>query len=122
MPFKAQLQRVVDNTPGCINCTLLAYDGISVDSVTSSKHFSDVSVDDAHVEYALSLKQMRSAAQGLDAGGIDELYVRGDKLVTVMRPLIDDYLIASSFMPDALVGKGRYLMRLVAPKLCEALR
>ena len=121
MPFKAQLQRVVDNTPGCINCTLMAFDGISVDSANSSQFFSDVSVEDCNVEYAMSLKQMRKAATGLDAGGINELYVRGDKLITVMRPLVDDYLVAASFVPQALVGKGRFLLRLVAPQLCKDL-
>ena len=121
MPFKAQLQRVVDETPGCINCTLMAYDGIAIDSANSSKVFSEVSVEDADVEYAMSLKQMRSAAQGLDAGQVEELYLRGEKLVTVMRPLLDDYLVAASFVPDALVGKGRFLLRVIAPKLKEAL-
>lgn len=121
MPFKALMQRVVEQTPGCINCTLLAFDGITVDGFDSDKNFSTVSIADSTVEYAIALNQMRKAGQGLEAGLINELCVRGEKLITVMRPLNEEYLVAAAFTPQALVGKGRYLLRLISPKLLEAL-
>jgi hypothetical protein len=120
MSFGEHLQRVVQQTPGCVNCTLMGFDGIGVE--TAEGEGGSARVADAHVEYALLATQMRTASAGLDTGELQEVCIRSDGLVTVLRPLTQEYLVAASFRSDGLIGKGRYLLRVIAPRLLEELR
>lgn len=120
MSFGEHLQRVVQQVPGCLNCTLMGFDGIGVE--TAEGEGASPRVGDAHVEYALLANQMRTAAAGLEAGDLHEVCIRSDELVTVLRPLTQEYLVAASFRSSGLVGKGRYLLRVIAPRLLEELQ
>ena len=55
--------------------------------------------------------------------GLDYLALTLDdpNLVTVIRTLGDTYFLALAMKPDGNLGKGRYLMRLAAPKLIAEL-
>ena len=53
----------------------------------------------------------------LEAGSANEIAVGTDKLITVIRLLGDTYFLALAMSPGGNFGKGRYLMRVTAPKL-----
>ncbi|MFH1808631.1 MAG: hypothetical protein ABIJ09_07795 [Pseudomonadota bacterium] len=122
MSFGEHLQRVVREARGCVNCTLMAFDGITVETALGAVDAGPALVSDAHIEYSNLITQMRNAASGLDAGALREVCIRNDSLVTVLRPLNDEYLIAASFVAGGLVGKGRYLMRVISPRLLDELQ
>ena len=117
MGFTELLERVVQGTPGCVNCTLLGYDGILIDSVDGEASVDGVSAADATIEYSTLMPQMRKACQNLRAGDLDEVSVRSGKFNMVLRPLSDEYLVVAALAPGGLQGKARYLLRLIAPKL-----
>lgn len=121
MSFRELVERVVNEVPGCVNCTLLGYDGISIDSVDNPEALEGISAADATVEYAYLVKQVRSAAEGLASGEVEDVCIRSEKMATVLRPLTDEYLISATLTPAGLVGKGRYLLRVVAPQLLQEL-
>lgn len=121
MSFREQLERVVNEVPGCVSCTLLGFDGIAVDTVEGSEVLEGVNTADAVVEYANVLSQVRSAAEDLASGAVEEICVRSEKMATILRPITDEYLVAATVSAAGLVGKGRFLLRVIAPSLREEL-
>ena len=57
----------------------------------------------------------------LKAGAVTEISVNTDKLMTVMRMVNADYYVVLAMTPDGNYGKGRYALRLAAPKLAKEL-
>jgi hypothetical protein len=46
---------------------------------------------------------------------------KSDKMITLIRVINKGYFVALTLTPDANLGKGRYLLRLLAPKLADEL-
>jgi len=67
------------------------------------------------------LKDVRRAAEQLDAGAMQEFMFRSEKLATVIRTITSEYVVALAMAPQGNHGKGRFLLRLAAPKLIEDL-
>jgi predicted regulator of Ras-like GTPase activity (Roadblock/LC7/MglB family) len=117
MSFREQIERVVREVPGCVSCTLLGFDGITVDSVENPEYANESRAADSVIEYTSLLGQIRVAAQGLETGPVEEVCVRNSNMATLLRPINEEYLIAATFTHASYLGKGRYLLRVIAPKL-----
>jgi predicted regulator of Ras-like GTPase activity (Roadblock/LC7/MglB family) len=65
--------------------------------------------------------QLKRVVEGLGSGDVQEFTVHTGGLTTVLRPLTPEYFLALAMEPTGLLGKGRYLMRIVAPALLTAL-
>jgi predicted regulator of Ras-like GTPase activity (Roadblock/LC7/MglB family) len=113
--FKEPLQKIVDNVEGGMAGLVMGFDGISVESYTREGHKIDINT--VGMEFSFILTQVRKAAEILDVGGINEIAIRAEKLTIVIRVLNSDYFLALALSPEGNFGKGRYLMRVVAPKL-----
>jgi predicted regulator of Ras-like GTPase activity (Roadblock/LC7/MglB family) len=57
----------------------------------------------------------------LEAGGANEISVNTDKLVTIIRTLGEQYFLALAMAPEGNVGKGRYMLRVQAPRILSEL-
>lgn len=113
--FKETLREMLDRCDGGLAGALMGFDGIAVDSYTapeSSRDGETVGMELSHV-----LSQIRTAAESLEAGGLEEVTVRTSRLAVVLRTLTEDYFLALALRPDGNIGKGRYLARITAPKL-----
>ncbi|MBN2362266.1 MAG: roadblock/LC7 domain-containing protein [Deltaproteobacteria bacterium] len=121
MGFREHIERLVREVPGSVNCTLLGFDGIAIDSVDGNKPAGQLNAGDATIEFAHLVAQIRRAAEGLAAGDVDEVCIRSDKMVALLRPLTAEYLVVLTMLPGGLVGKGRHLLRVAAPKLQQEL-
>ena len=121
--FAQLLDSVLLHTPGALSITLMGFDGIAIETreAQSGEGGGSSAWQAAAVELSHLTGQLRTISEGMGTGGVDELTVNTDGLTTVIRPLTDDYLVALSMAPGALFGKGRYLMRVVAPKLQKEL-
>ena len=113
--FKEPLQKIVDNVEGGIAGLVMGFDGISVESYTREGHKIDINT--VGMEFSFILTQVRKAAEILDIGGVNEISIKAEKLTLVIRVLNPDYFLALALGPDGNFGKGRYLMRVVAPRL-----
>ncbi len=118
--FTDVLDRVLKETPGAVGVTLMGFDGIAIDSREADDP-GVVAPQTAAVELGAIAQQLRGIADGLGAGDIREVTVHTSGLITVLRPLTPDYFLALSLRPDGNTGKGRYLMRVVAPQLTAEL-
>lgn len=113
--FKEPLQKIVDNVEGGIAGLVMGFDGISVESYTRNGDKMDINT--VGMEFSFILTQVRKAAEILDVGGMTEISIKAEKLTIVIRVLNSDYFLALALGPDGNFGKGRYLMRVVAPRL-----
>jgi len=115
MGFREHLQDVCSGVEGAVACSLMGVDGIEVDTHVAGD--SDVDVKSLLVEYSSLFRNAREAAGLHEAGGIAELSVHTDKLLTVARLVSEEYFMAVALRPGGNLGKARYLLRITAPKV-----
>ncbi len=117
--FKDVLREVVDRTEGGVAGLLMGFDGIPVDHYVRDEMAIDVETIGA--EYSNILKDIRKAAEMLEAGVAREVAIQAERMTTVIRLLNDDYFVAVTLRPEGNFGKARFLLRTNASKLLGGL-
>lgn len=120
MSFLTQLESIVSQVDGAIACSVMGFDGIAVETHQATAHATQATaleLNNAWVEYANILQQLKSAAEVLKTGAVAEMSVNSEKLVTVMRLVNQDYFLVLGLKPEGNYGKARYVLRLAAPKM-----
>lgn len=117
--FNEILQRIVEQTGGGIGAVLMGYDGIAVDQVFAPDEEIDLQM--IVVEYANVLKEIRKTAETLSLGEMEEVSIRTERFIIVIRMLNEEYFVALVINRDGNFGKGRYLMTREGFNLIEAL-
>ncbi|MDT8444639.1 MAG: roadblock/LC7 domain-containing protein [Desulfuromonadales bacterium] len=117
--FSKILQRIVEGTAGGIGAVLMGYDGIAVDQFFSPEEEVDLHM--VVVEYSNVLKEIRKTAEVLSLGEMEEISIRTDRFIIIIRMLNDDYFVALIISRDGNFGKGRYLLTREGYNLLEAL-
>lgn len=117
--FTAHLQKVVDNVEGGVGALIMGVDGIAVDRYVRSNEGIDI--DTIGMELSFILTQIRKASEVLEVGGLQEIAIKAEQLVVVLRLLNDEYFLGVALRADGNFGKARFLMRVIAPKLTAEL-
>ena len=117
--FKEALREMVDGTDGGVAALLMGYDGIAVESFTRDD--AELDIQTVGMELSQAVKDIRRATEQLEAGGTREVAIQAEKLLTIIRMLNGEYFVALAMKPEGNYGKGRFLVRLAAPKLLNAL-
>jgi predicted regulator of Ras-like GTPase activity (Roadblock/LC7/MglB family) len=117
--FSEILQRIVEETNGGIGAVLMGYDGIAIDQFFAPDEELDLHM--VVVEYSNVLKEIRKTAEILSLGEMEEISIRTDRFIIVIRMLNDEYFVALIINRDGNFGKGRYLMTREGANLLEAL-
>jgi predicted regulator of Ras-like GTPase activity (Roadblock/LC7/MglB family) len=115
--FKDALQDVVDKVDGGVAAMLMGFDGIAVEQYSPS----GFDIETLGMEFSVVLNDARKAALALDAGETDEVAFRAEKVMAVIRVLNGEYFLALAMKPGGNLGKGRYLLRLAAPRVLKEL-
>ncbi len=118
--FKDVLAEVVRSTDGGIAALVMGFDGIPVDHYVRDQE-REMDVEQVGMEYSVILKNIRNAAELLDAGTAHEVAIKAERLTTVIRLLNDEYFIAITLKPTGNLGKARYLLRTRSNAIREAL-
>jgi predicted regulator of Ras-like GTPase activity (Roadblock/LC7/MglB family) len=113
--FQENLKRLVDNTDGGVAGLLMGFDGIAVDSYTRPD--GGVDIQTVGMEFSFILIQVKKAAEILEVGAVQEVAIRAGTVTILIRVISPEYFIALAIRPEGNFGKGRYLLRVVAPKL-----
>jgi predicted regulator of Ras-like GTPase activity (Roadblock/LC7/MglB family) len=116
MSFAEQLQSVVSQVDGALACSIMGFDGIAVETHQVA-NAGDLDLGTAWIELATVLTQLKAAAEQLKAGAISEVSINTDKLTAVLRPISPEYFLVLALRPDGNFGKGRYALRIAAPKV-----
>lgn len=117
--FKEALQGVVEGTDGGLAGLLMDFEGIPVETYTRQSSAFDIEAVGA--EASVVIKAIRRATEMLDAGDTKEVAFQSDKMVTLIRVINRNYFVALTLSPDGNFGKGRFLLRVAAPRLQEEL-
>lgn len=121
--FEARLRAICGSIDGAIVVTLMGVDGIPVQTiqVAPPEPEGELDVSSLLVEYSSLIPQVQRSAQMFAAGGLEELSITSERLVTILRPVTSEYFVALALRSSANLGKGRYLLRIHAPKLASEL-
>lgn len=117
--FTEHLKRVVDNTDGGIGALVMGLDGIAVETYVRAD--SEVDIATIGMEFSFILTQVKKAAEILKVGALDEISIKAEQLILVIRMISDDYFVAVALSAQGNFGKCRFLMRVAAPALIAQL-
>ncbi len=120
MSFLTHLESVVNQVDGALACSVMGFDGIAVET-HEKEGLEDVELQSTWVEYANVLSQVKTAAEVLKTGDVAELSINTERLVTLMRLVSPEYFLVLALKPDGNYGKGRYVLRITAPKVLAEL-
>ncbi len=116
MGFREHLQAICKGCEGALACSLMGVDGIEVDTHLEGAD-DGVDVKSLLVEYSGLFRSAREAAEAHAAGGITELFIETEKVLTVARLISPEYYMVVALSPGGNLGKARYLLRVTAPRL-----
>lgn len=116
MSFLTHLESVVNQVDGALACSIMGYDGIAVET-HQAKGSEELELSSAWVEYANLLTQLKNSTDVLKTGSVSEVSINSDKVVTLMRMVTPEYFLVLALKPEGNYGKGRYVLRLAAPKV-----
>ena len=117
--FQEVLRNIVEQTEGSVAGFLMGFDGIPVADFV--RDTAKIDVTSIGAEYGNILKEIRKAADLLDAGSAREVSIGAERMTAVMRVLNGEYFVAIALEPNGNLGKARFLLRTNASKLLEAL-
>lgn len=117
--FREALKEVVEGVGGGVAGMLMDFEGIPLDSFTRENAVFDIEAVGA--EASVLVKSIQRATEMLDAGETQEVSIKSEKMVTLIRVLNETYFMAIALEPDGNLGKARYLLRVTAPKLLAEL-
>jgi len=116
--FGTKLEETVKSVAGGKAAIVMGFDGIPVDQFAAD---IEQDIETLGMEFSVLLKEVRKAAELLDAGDAEELTVRTEKLSTILRIINAEYFVALALAPDGNLGKARYLLRMIAPEFAREL-
>lgn len=118
MSFQDELEKICQEVPGSHAALVMSLDGINV-----AKHLvqSDLDAETLLIELALSLKQTMQVMETVEADQLQEMLLTSSKGCVVVRLLRDEYFAALLLDDKALVGKGRFALRVHSPALLREL-
>src|SRR3954462_2094697 len=116
MSFLSQLEAVVSQVDGALACSVMGFDGIAIETHSLEGH-DELELTNTWVEFANVLTQVKSAAELLKTGAVSELSINSEKVITLMRLVSPEYFLVLALKPEGNYGKGRYVLRLAAPKV-----
>lgn len=116
MSFRAHLESVVNQVDGALACSVMGFDGISVETFQKDEAGA-LELNGAWVEYANLLTQLKNAADVLRTGAVQELSVNSEKVLTIIRMVSPEYFLVLALKAEGNYGKGRYVLRVTAPKV-----
>lgn len=117
MSFLTHLEAVVKDVPGALACSVMGYDGISVETHQLDGAMEDLELAATWVEYANVLTQLKNAAEMLKTGAVSEVSINSERVITLMRMVTPEYFLVLALKPEGNYGKARYVLRLAAPKV-----
>lgn len=114
MIFDDVLKEIVERSDGVAGAVVMGMDGIAI-----GEHIVDPScnIQTVGIEYASAIRSIQKASRSLSAGQVQEVFIRTESSVFILRLITEEYFVAAALGPEANHGKTRYLMRLAAGRL-----
>ncbi len=114
MSFSHHLRHVCDQVDGAVACSLMAADGIEVETHVAAPEAA-VDLRTLLVEYSGLVRSAGDVALANQAGDLDEVSVSTGRLTAVARVVTPEYFLIVALRPGGNLGKARYVLRVTAP-------
>ena len=117
--FKSILKTIVTNCSGGVGAILMGYDGIGIDQFSVEENALDLNL--VGIEYSIVIKEIRTAADILSVGALQEVSIKSEHYYVIIHSLTDEYFVALIIERKGNYGQGRYLLMREAPGLRQEL-
>ena len=119
--LEESLKDLVQKTPGAQAALIMDGAGIALATYSRTQAAAGPAaafdIGTIGIEFTVVVSSVKRAAEMLEAGAAREVSVVSDKLVTLIRMVGSDYFLALQISPEGNMGKGRFLLRVLEPKL-----
>jgi predicted regulator of Ras-like GTPase activity (Roadblock/LC7/MglB family) len=119
MSFRNTLTHITTEVNGAIGALIMGYDGIPIDEIIRTDVSLDVQL--LAVEYANLLKEIKRTVDVLKTGEMEEVCISTGDLYIIIRAISEEFFMVLLIHRDGNYGKGRYLLKIQAPKVREML-
>jgi predicted regulator of Ras-like GTPase activity (Roadblock/LC7/MglB family) len=113
--FQQLLSEALQQVDGALACSLMGFDGIPVETLYAEGRGLDAPT--LGTEVSGHIAAFARTLDTLRVGPMAELSFQTAKLWAVVRVLNPDYFLILFLTPGGSLGKGRYALRLLAPKV-----
>lgn len=108
MPFKALLNRLLEDIPGALGAIIIDWEGEAVDHVSRMGDY-DIKVFGAHKGIILQL--LREAMDRFDSGKLEEVMIRTGRNKSLIAPLTDEYFLVLTLGPQSIAARAAFKAR-----------
>jgi predicted regulator of Ras-like GTPase activity (Roadblock/LC7/MglB family) len=106
--FLDQLSRISNRIEGAVALSLVAKDGIPVESFSSDP---DLDLDVLAAELVAQARSISDNHRELDVGEVQQLSVMTDRLTLMVSSVAADYYLLLVLGPEGNYGKARFELR-----------
>jgi predicted regulator of Ras-like GTPase activity (Roadblock/LC7/MglB family) len=106
--FLDQLSRIGNKIEGTIALSLVAKDGIPVESFSTDP---DLDLDVLAAELVAQARSISENHRELDVGSVQQLSVSTDRLTLMVSSVASDYYLLLVLGPEGNYGKARFELR-----------
>jgi predicted regulator of Ras-like GTPase activity (Roadblock/LC7/MglB family) len=106
--FLDQLSRISNRIEGAVALSLVARDGIPVESFSSDP---DLDLEVLAAELVAQVRSIGENHRDLDVGGVQQLSVTTDRLTLMVSSVASDYYLLLVLGPEGNYGKARFELR-----------
>ena len=106
--FLDQLSRISNQIDGALALSLVARDGIPVESVSADP---EIDLDVLAAELIAQVRSITENHRELDVGEVQQLSVTTDRLTLMVSAVAPDYYLLLVLGPDGNYGRARFELR-----------
>lgn len=106
--FREYLNRISGRIEGALALSLVAKDGMLVESVNSSP---DLELDVLAAEMVSQVRSISNNHRELDVGEVQQLSVSTDRMTLMVSSVASDYYLLLVLGPEGNYGKARFELR-----------
>lgn len=106
--FLERLSAVADRVDGAVAVSLIADDGIPIESVSASPNLD---LEAAAAELVAMARSISQEQRELDAGVLRQFTVVGSRSTMLLSRLADRFWLLAVLTPEASVGRARFELR-----------
>ena len=120
MVFEEQARQFVQKVPGVIACSVMGFDGVPI--ATHTMGGLTIDVDALFTEVATAAGNLMKLGQSHPTlGGMQEWTLTHDRMTTLLKTVDDNYFVVAMMENEAIIGRARFELRLLAPEIQKAL-
>jgi predicted regulator of Ras-like GTPase activity (Roadblock/LC7/MglB family) len=114
--FKGFLMDLVQSVDGAVGSVIMGMDGIPIQEFCERPE-TDLQL--MGIEVSSILKEMDRASQSMETGALGEFLMVNEKKSVIVRKINGEYFLVLVLNGKRNVGKGRFKMRVMVPRISK---